>query len=1622
MAGNLQAIKAGQAYFQLFADNSELIAGLRRAENAVTRFMDNVQLIGTRLGNFGRSLTIPIADLISEYAKFDDQMRITAAVTNSTERVYRRLSQTALDATKKMTFKPVEAAGAMAQLGKAGFSSQEIEDSAESVMRLARATGVSLPEATRIASTVMRTFNMNSKQMGNVVDVMTASANTAMQSVTDLADALSYAGPIAAQVGMDIKETSKAVSVLANYGIRGSRAGTALRQMLSRMGNTRVQGLYKELGVEISDTSGKMRGLGEILIDVGKAMSNMPEATRLSYLTKLFGMYGMAGGAVLSAHGFDSVADAIENCDGVAQRTAERMDAGIGGFLRRLSTTLNRLGVTIGKVAAPAFMRWNAAVGLTGEILERIISRSGRLIRGILNFGMILTGMSAGFIGGAIALKGFAGILALVRTGITPVVRAVGLVGRSFAGLVGFAGKGIGAIKSVYASLRAFSLSKFSLKHLTFGKVGAGMLGFGAALHVLNSNAKEIKSSLEKLGETYPVLSKLTQVLSSLMDKFGIGSESVKKFTKLIAGLGVGFLAVQALSRVGETVAKLARGLNGLMGLSQRNFAGSLSRIGTASLAAGFGLRFLDKNLDSTRSTLEQFGKDVPALSSICEKLVKVLDSLSRSTSSLGKRADILTKIGGATLAIRAFPALMKNVKSFASAFKSNVASIWRIGTGAFNGIVWCVDNLARSLGRLYGNLSHLRFWVQIVAGFTAISTAWVLASRNADKLTASIRQLGAVFPEIARPLDYIASTFQKLLKTVGYLPDKIRNLTGAVVGSVAGFATAGVMAREWHRRTSVGFALLENIAGPATGAALRALAAVASWFVTEITGAGVAIQSFGDMLGRLGVQVARFATTAGVGVSTFQGISRVVRSLVSGDMLGNLFDKVIKGGLSVLSRIGNLFGEIASVFQTSIGSLGKGLFSEIIRQTDQLLESFNNLVRAFFGISKTGQGMFADLAGWLKNLVPIAQSVVHGIVDSVSSGVSQVTEIVKLAFAGFKAGQIEKTIAYLFAELQYRGTQAFVYLSEAFSRFLEIVSSGLSALVSNMPNIVPAFTSLQRSLLQMMETIRYKGMLIFNDLKYVVTNFILVMTHQLKIAMEDVLSYVYRDVADMLYSLVKAMGILGRPLGPVRAAGNVAMDKAIEHRNRSTELLGQNPLANRVGTYQQDRNDIEQTHANNVLQIDSLQFSGVEEVGSKITDTLQQVISKLDKQIEILKDSNDARKDELLAQKAQLRSDAQEELRARVENHDNNQDYKNALKDRREAAERKLSDSTQKYNQATIRQAKAQQQLQRDKDRVKTAKQNISALEENRDILRDTLTKEYGDNPLDWKEDFQASKVPFSEIESPTPNKQYHDGKYHHYTGPDTFLPQDDIRRGRDSYADRRRAGMRQTAANNDPYYATRVRGIMPHQEQLIQNAYDEQSAAISAVQEDRQQLSGLQDERSVQNARRKSAKAELKQIAKEERIMDKVYRDNPAIQESQKNISDLDQQLEDYIEGGGSSRSAYANKLRGRRRREQRRLNKMEKRRSRLEDKYGLSQDQQAQADFAAQAQMQMASNPIVNVQTQASSVGTFDPNALGGFDNAYWYREQTQKQTDVLTEIRDYAQSIDTALNEEASVAWL
>ena len=148
------------------------------------------------------------------------------------------------------SYTAAQVAGAMLELGRAGFDALQIDASIEAVLALARATGTELPTAANIAAGALRAFNLEADQMGRVADVMTATANNSAQTLEDLGEAMKYAAPVADAYGLSLEETTKILGALANFSIRASMAGNVLKNIMLQLANSDVRAKLKALGVD----------------------------------------------------------------------------------------------------------------------------------------------------------------------------------------------------------------------------------------------------------------------------------------------------------------------------------------------------------------------------------------------------------------------------------------------------------------------------------------------------------------------------------------------------------------------------------------------------------------------------------------------------------------------------------------------------------------------------------------------------------------------------------------------------------------------------------------------------------------------------------------------------------------------------------------------------------------------------------------------------------------------------------------------------------------------------------------------------------------------------------------------------------------------------------------------------------------------------------------------------------------------------------------------------------------------------------------------------------------------------------------------------------------------------
>ncbi|MBQ4195447.1 MAG: phage tail tape measure protein, partial [Thermoguttaceae bacterium] len=285
-------IRAGRAFVELATENSKLVAGLKDAQKRVREFAEQA---GSAAFSGAAALT-PIALATKTFADFDDQMRLAQAVSGATGEAFAKLTETAKTLGRTTSWTAAQVASGMVALGRMGFDSSEIDASISSVMNLARATGTEIPVATDIAGNTLRQFGLEASEMARVCNVMTTTANRSAQTLEDLGEAFKYVAPIAASTGESLEDTAKTVGALANFGVKGSQAGTVIKAIQTRMASDAgAQATYAELGIDTRDAEGNLRKVHDVLADLGAALQNMPSGERLEKIKSVFGQYGLSG-------------------------------------------------------------------------------------------------------------------------------------------------------------------------------------------------------------------------------------------------------------------------------------------------------------------------------------------------------------------------------------------------------------------------------------------------------------------------------------------------------------------------------------------------------------------------------------------------------------------------------------------------------------------------------------------------------------------------------------------------------------------------------------------------------------------------------------------------------------------------------------------------------------------------------------------------------------------------------------------------------------------------------------------------------------------------------------------------------------------------------------------------------------------------------------------------------------------------------------------------------------------------------------------------------------------------------------------------------------------------------
>lgn len=236
-----------------------------------------------------------------------------------------------------------------------GLSGQQLNKMTEEVAKFAIATDTASDVASNMVSNTVNAFKLPATEVPKLLDAITAASNYSSADVADLGEALSKCSAAASGMNQNVYDTSAALAVLANAGVKGSEAGTGLSNIFERMANPKNVENLTGIGVAVFDAEGKMRSLVDIATDFDEKTKNMTGAEKQYIALQAFGDVGGRAFTKLAgnAEAFKKQQQQITDSQGAMNQAYEEMNQSLGANLQLAKNSGMAILYKIGEKLAP---------------------------------------------------------------------------------------------------------------------------------------------------------------------------------------------------------------------------------------------------------------------------------------------------------------------------------------------------------------------------------------------------------------------------------------------------------------------------------------------------------------------------------------------------------------------------------------------------------------------------------------------------------------------------------------------------------------------------------------------------------------------------------------------------------------------------------------------------------------------------------------------------------------------------------------------------------------------------------------------------------------------------------------------------------------------------------------------------------------------------------------------------------------------------------------------------------------------------------------------------------------------------------------------------------------------
>ena len=358
---------------------------------------------------------------ITQATEFEYAMKKVQAVSGATQEEFEQLSEKARELGGATEYSAVEVSDAFYYMSLAGWDVQESLDGVAPLLDLATASTESLATVSDILTDNLGSFNMTAQDTGKACDILASASSNSNTTVEMLGQSFKSVAPVAGAMGYTMQDTALMLGLMANAGIKAESAGTQLRTTLANLASPTksMSTAMSEYGVSLTNADGTMKSLKDVMLDLKSAFSGLDETQKAELASTLAGKEAMAGLLSIvntSDEDFNTLADAIYNCDGATAQMAETMRDSTQGEIDQLKSKMQELAISIGEKLLPYFVE---AMEKISDLIDWFSNLSDGTQDSIIQFGFF-----------TIAFSSITGVLSKVTGGMSSFCTALGEVAK----------------------------------------------------------------------------------------------------------------------------------------------------------------------------------------------------------------------------------------------------------------------------------------------------------------------------------------------------------------------------------------------------------------------------------------------------------------------------------------------------------------------------------------------------------------------------------------------------------------------------------------------------------------------------------------------------------------------------------------------------------------------------------------------------------------------------------------------------------------------------------------------------------------------------------------------------------------------------------------------------------------------------------------------------------------------------------------------------------------------------------------------------------------------------------------------------------------------------------------